>query len=219
MRLLAVSDIHGNVDAVRRLVRRRREDLDAVIAAGDIGSKAAPEILRLLASLGRPVLYVFGNWDSKLPYDTSFGPNCHHLHLTTFEQGGWTFTGFSGVRGGWGMNPFAKRRETSPGAVQRKNRGALAKLIRALPAGLERTVVVTHERQHRVHEDLAGVPLFLFGHQHGFHVRTFKGATFVNVSALDDALPPRDGVAFGTYTMIDLGAGGIAARSVRLGHR
>jgi len=41
MRLLAISDIHGNVEAVRRLRGRERNAFDAVVVAGDIGSDAA----------------------------------------------------------------------------------------------------------------------------------------------------------------------------------
>lgn len=232
MRLLAVSDIHDNIDAVRRLRDRERNDFDAIAVAGDIGSKAAPTILGLLASFACPVLYVFGNWDSKLPYDTSFGPNCHHLHLRSVECGGWAFAGFSGLPAHWGLNPIAaamaqepsRRRRISDrvakrrGAreIQRRNREALADVIATSRTGPKRTIVVTHERQYRVHEDLPDVPLFLFGHRHGFESATFRGAQFVNVSVLDDALPPRDNVSLGTYTILELTSDGIAARPVSL---
>jgi predicted phosphodiesterase len=228
MRLLAISDIHGNVDAVRRLRDRERNDFEAVVVAGDMGSKAAPEILGVLGSFACPVLYVFGNWDSKLPYDAPFGPDCRHLHLQSVEVGGWAFTGFSGLPAHWGQNPLAmpferRRRAADPARrrkiarqVQQRNRHALANLVAHSPRGPSQTVVVTHERQYRVEDDLPGVPLFLFGHRHGFQCATFKDATFVNVSVLDDALPPRDGVALGTYTIIELGAGRVDARSVRL---
>jgi predicted phosphodiesterase len=232
MKLLAVSDIHGNIDAVRRLRDRERNDFDAVVVAGDIGSTAAPEILGLLASFECPVLYVFGNWDSKLPYDTSFGANCHHLHLRSVECGGWAFAGFSGLPAHWGQNPIAAamEQERSPRrgtadraskrrharAIQHRNRQALADVIAISRAGPKRTIVVTHERQYRVHDDLAGVPLFLFGHRHGFEAATFKGAQFVNVSVLDDALPPREDIALGTYTILELRSDGIQARPVPL---
>ncbi|HEX9464485.1 MAG TPA: metallophosphoesterase family protein [Alphaproteobacteria bacterium] len=232
MRLLAVSDIHGNVDAVRRLRDRERNDFDAVVVAGDIGSTAAPDILGLLASFACPVLYVFGNWDSKLPYDASFGPNCHHLHLRSVECGGWAFAGFSGLPAHWGLNPLAAameqelrpRRQTADRAakrrhareVQRRNRASLADVIASSRAGQKRTIVVTHERQYRVHEDMPDVPLFLFGHRHGFESATFRGAQFVNVSVLDDALPPRDDISLGTYTILELSSHGIEARPVPL---
>lgn len=62
---------------------------------------------------------------------------------------------------------------------------ALAETIRdsAVPAG--RTIVVTHERLSDTGSEFRGVPLFLFGHQHVFADRTFKGARFVNMAALD----------------------------------
>jgi Icc-related predicted phosphoesterase len=108
VKLLAVSDIHGNVEAVHLLRERERNVFDAVIVAGDIGGGAAPEILNILASFACPIMYVFGNWDNQLPYDTDFGSACHHLHLRSVECGGWAFAGFSGLPTSWGMNPIAK---------------------------------------------------------------------------------------------------------------
>lgn len=226
MKLLAVSDIHGNVEAVHMLRERERNEFDAVIVAGDIGGKAATEIMNILASFACPVMYVFGNWDNQLPYDTDFGSACHHLHLRSVECGGWAFAGFSGLPVSWGMNPIAKAFKEggkSKGAfaspddeVLRLNRQALAAVIKGSRAGPSRTVVVTHERLYRVEADLAGVPIFLFGHRHGFKSTTFKGARFVNVSVLDDPVTVRPStksqctfddlrnVNVGNYTVIEI---------------
>jgi predicted phosphodiesterase len=86
MRFLLVSDIHGNVTAVRKLRAMETNRFDAVVVAGDIGSKGAAETMGVLASFECPVLYVYGNWDRDLAYDANFGADCHHLHLAPF---GW----------------------------------------------------------------------------------------------------------------------------------
>ena len=62
LKLLAVSDIHGNVEAVKMLRERERNQFDAVVVAGDIGGKAATEIMGVLATFACPVMYVLGNW-------------------------------------------------------------------------------------------------------------------------------------------------------------
>ena len=176
MKLLAVSDIHGNVEAVKMLRERERNQFDAVVVAGDIGSKAATEIMAILATFACPVMYVLGNWDRDVPYDLNFGPTCHHLHLSSIECGGWAFAGFSGLPAGWGKNPIAaalrqevenKHAFASPdkadylndlrsasNEAQRLNRQELAAVINGSRAGPSRTIVVTHERLFRVESRL-----------------------------------------------------------------
>ena len=72
MRLLVISDIHGNVEAVRQRRGREANDYDAIVVAGDIGADAAAEIMAILGSFACPVLYVYGNWDRRLAYDAGF---------------------------------------------------------------------------------------------------------------------------------------------------
>ena len=228
MKFIAISDIHGNVEAVRGLRDRERNEFEAVIVAGDIGGEAATSIMEILASFACPVMYVFGNWDRQLPYGSDIGANCHHLHLRSVVCGGWAFAGFSGLPMSWGMNPIAARlrqkaerklHSVSPDSVEylnglraagkeaeRLNRSMLVETIKRSQLGADRTIVVTHERLFRTEDDLRAVPLFLFGHRHGFKSSTFKGATFVNVSALDD----------GNYAVIEVGGDRIQAAPFRL---
>lgn len=222
MRLLACSDIHNNVVAVRQLRRSEGNEFDAVVVAGDIGSDRAQDVFSILQTFECPILYVLGNWDHELEYEQSFGGNDHHLHLSPVEIGGFRFVGFSGVQQHWGKNPLraalladverahapllARMDKASDSALGRlrqsegyreyltdraaaskatlgANRAALADVVRDGPA--DRTIVVTHDRLHRTTEDLPDVPLFLFGHRHGFQDTEFKGSRFINVSALD----------------------------------
>lgn len=108
MKFLLVSDIQGNLSAVRKLCKLEGPTFDAVVVAGDIGSglESTHEVFRLLQHFACPILYVLGNWDSEVPYETNFGSNCHHLHLSPFKLGPVTFVGFSGCDSHWGLNPI-----------------------------------------------------------------------------------------------------------------
>jgi Calcineurin-like phosphoesterase superfamily domain len=73
-------------------------------------------------------------------------------------------------------------------AAQNLNRAALADLIKGTDRQVSRTVVVTHDRLSKTQEGFCGVPVFLFGHRHGFNETNFQGAQYVNVSVLDNRL-------------------------------
>lgn len=313
MRVLATSDIHGNVDAVRKLRKQERNNFDAVVVAGDIGSDEADEIFEIFASFDCPVLYVYGNWDYKLTYDRTFDPRCNHLHLEPFKLGPFTFVGFSGLPTHWGMNPIATRLKQEVDDKHRQVIGTLAELEAAEKIAVEkikaehdehvaeidvriedrrrrqyqneisrlvtqrdrliykaakpvrdirerkaykaylaeherifpmilrlnrkaladvvaradpsRTIIVTHERLTHVSDDLAGVPLFLFGHRHGFEDRPYRGSRFVNVSALENGLTVRPvddpkakerNINVGNYAVIDLDLDQITVTEVKL---
>jgi hypothetical protein len=109
MRLLAFSDIHHNLVAVRKLRASEQNSFDAVIVAGDIGNESAAEFFRILATFNCPVMYVYGNWDHELGYKTSFGPHCHLLQSNVITIGNIGFTGFSGCPTHWGKNPILRK--------------------------------------------------------------------------------------------------------------
>ncbi|WP_069806525.1 metallophosphoesterase family protein [Vulcanisaeta thermophila] len=61
MNILHVSDIHGSVTHVERLLRELRgREIDAVVISGDVESS---EPVMKLATLGRPTFMVLGNMD------------------------------------------------------------------------------------------------------------------------------------------------------------
>jgi predicted phosphodiesterase len=110
MRLLAFSDIHHNLVAVRKLRAWEKNSFDAIVVAGDIGSESAADFFKILATFKCPVMYVYGNWDSELSYRTSFGRHCHLIQSNVVTIGGISFTGFSGCPTHWGKNPIARKR-------------------------------------------------------------------------------------------------------------
>jgi hypothetical protein len=109
MRLLAFSDIHHNLVAVRKLRALEKNSFDAIIVAGDIGSKSAVDFFKILATFKCPVMYVYGNWDHELGYKKSFGAHCHLIHANVITIGNISFTGFSGCPTHWGKNPIARK--------------------------------------------------------------------------------------------------------------
>lgn len=66
-----------------------------------------------------------------------------------------------------------------------RNRRALSEVLKRLELTRQRTVIVTHDRLFKTQSEIPSVPIFLFGHRHGFAETTFQGAKYVNVSALD----------------------------------
>jgi predicted phosphodiesterase len=109
MRLLAFSDIHHNLVAVRKLRAIEKNSFDAIIVAGDIGNESAASFFEILATFKCPVMYVYGNWDSKLGYKTSFGHYCHLIHSNVITIDNISFTGFSGCPTHWGKNPIVRK--------------------------------------------------------------------------------------------------------------
>jgi predicted phosphodiesterase len=74
MRILAFSDVHGNSDAVKKLVVGvADQNFDAILFGGDFtnayfdgideGNRQMSEIVPLLESLNRPFFFVYGNRD------------------------------------------------------------------------------------------------------------------------------------------------------------
>jgi predicted phosphodiesterase len=109
VKLLAFSDIHNNLVAVRKLRAMEQNSFDAIVVAGDIGNACAPEFFRIVATFKCPVVYVYGNWDHELSYRDSFGPCSHLIQSNIVTIGNINFAGFSGCPTNWGKNPMARK--------------------------------------------------------------------------------------------------------------
>jgi predicted phosphodiesterase len=133
MRLLAFSDIHNNLVAVRKLRALEKNTFDAIIVAGDIGNASAADCFRILATFKCPVVYVYGNWDHELSYKRCFEPGCHLLQSNVVTIGNIHFTGFSGCPTNWGKNPIARKIRRG---IETENQGVVNALAhRKTPAG------------------------------------------------------------------------------------
>ncbi len=104
---------------------RENNSFDTIVVAGDIGEKCALECFKILSTFKCPVVYVLGNHDEELSYESSFGRRCHQIHLNSIRVGAATFAGFSGSPADWGRNPIA-RKFLAP--IQRKNKSILEML-------------------------------------------------------------------------------------------
>ena len=133
MRLLAFSDIHNNLVAVRKLRALQKNTFDAIVVAGDIGNASAADCFRILATFKCPVVYVYGNWDHELSYKHYFEPGCHLLQSNVVTIGNINFTGFSGCPTNWGKNPIARKIHRRIEIENRAVVGALRR--RTTPAG------------------------------------------------------------------------------------
>ncbi|WP_442967727.1 metallophosphoesterase family protein [Rhizobium sp. 268] len=163
-KILACSDIHNNVNAVRQLRAREGNVYDALIVAGDVGSDAADEIFDILRTFDCPVLYVFGNWDSRLEHDRNFGDSCHHLHLSPYPVGDLTIVGetIDGIDPEWEASIEANTGDPAGVAIARqeymdRHRAKLSEIVAA--QGPERTVVVSHDQDPDVSTGRAALSL------------------------------------------------------------
>lgn len=102
MRILCLSDLHGDLAAARRLGGTALAGgIDLVVSCGDLGLDGAndPAVYAALARAGVPVLSVPGNHDGDAAYDglvSSHGFT--DLHGRVVERGGFWFAGL-GLRG------------------------------------------------------------------------------------------------------------------------
>jgi putative phosphoesterase len=88
MRILGITDIHGRIEFVQKLVERvKNETFDAMMVAGDIthfqGREKAVRVLKPLLSLGIPLVAVFGNCDGEDIPDllNELGINAHNRRV------------------------------------------------------------------------------------------------------------------------------------------
>jgi len=203
MRLLAFSDVHHNLAAVRKLRASEANSFDAVVVAGDIGSESANEFFKILSTFKCPVLYVLGNWDHELSYSKVYGNNCHLIHSNVVTIGELHFTGFSGCPTNWGKNPIARKilakakkadraqLHFAKRSILNSNRASIRKVIGSASVDPSKCVVVTHERLSRLSEEIPGTLLHIFGHIHRYSDKIYNGTRYIDVAALDRPIPVR----------------------------
>jgi hypothetical protein len=107
MRLLALSDAHGNLVAAQKMRAQEGNEFDALVVAGDLGGDRALQLFNVLKTFRCPIMYVYGNWDDSLTYDQPFGSGAHLLHMNSVKEGPFVFVGYSGAQSNWGHNPIA----------------------------------------------------------------------------------------------------------------
>ncbi len=100
MKLLLVSDIHGDLKAARSIVKRAAK-VDVVIAAGDFAvmREGLSEVINILNKIKKPTVLVAGNAESpeELRAACSSWASAHVLHGDAVEIDGVEFFGLGGA--------------------------------------------------------------------------------------------------------------------------
>lgn len=127
MRILAISDIHENVEAMRRLRWLETNRFDAVFIAGDLGNKSASEIIRIAATFFCPVFYVLGNHDYEIEYDDKVLSPAIHIHNGPVFLDKYCIVGYSGCNEQWGKNPIGLEVDNEFSTLSEKNKTVINK--------------------------------------------------------------------------------------------
>lgn len=193
MRLIAVTDIHGDHRKSRKLAEvLREEEFDALLVAGDLthfsGSGEARKVLKPLLELGKPLFAVHGNCDGRdVPELLSeLGVNVHDNRV---ELGR---IGIIGV-GGSNVTPFHTLWELTEdeiqGILERNYRRGDIILSHVPPHGTvaDRVHSGHHVGSRTLREfiEREGPPLVVCGHIHeGRGIDRVGGTTVVNPGPL-----------------------------------
>ena len=207
LRLLCFSDVHGKEDIVKAFiddVRGKRLNFDAMIAAGDIGNPQKPEvfsrILSALTTLGKPVLYVRGNWDVNIGEVRVRG-------VTDLEEGPFEVGEYVIVGHGRKTRPFEVPSDRRVVLVTHYPPYSIMDRGKKLDApqqtnhsGLIKINYLVHHYRPVVH---------IFGHSHSFGGidLSFNGITYVNAARLDRV--SKNGQYIGNYCVVELERGAV----------
>ena len=148
VRLLAVSDLHGDTKQVQKLAERAaKEHVDVVILCGDItGYTDAPGIIKPFTDKKKHVLIVPGNHDSFATTDflASF------YKITNLHGYAWTHRniGFFGAGGA----------DIGPGAITEKELLTTLKKAHSHLKGIEKKIMITHMHPSGSVSEFSGFP-------------------------------------------------------------
>jgi predicted phosphodiesterase len=219
MRILSISDIHGDVYGIECLVDKLKKDsrFDLIVVAGDIASSKedSKEIITLLSTIQPKIFYVQGNWDD-YPYETQLSKKSCHLHLNHKKINGWCFLGYSGSEAnGYRRNP------SLDGSFEHynKNKKKYKKIFKTYyeyrrsvifdelyqyldvnDIDVDELVLVTHDRLYK----LPFTPfMYIFGHQHNPKYTYHRGIHLLNTSYIPKRITLRDDDRY-NYCIINL---------------
>jgi predicted phosphodiesterase len=198
LRILSLSDIHGDMDAFELFLDKLSgHTFDVVLIAGDLGGlDDAKVIFNELLQYKRPILYVTGNWD-QFSYQEELHDFATHLHLNHQRIGEWVFLGYSGcAANGYSGNPSLSGRydefQKNLRSYKRKFGSyelfcksiafkELQTYIDLNQIDVDDLVLITHDRFY----SLPFSPLlYVFGHRHKPKHTYHKGIHCLNTSAI-----------------------------------
>lgn len=99
MKILAFVDLHGDADALKKLIKRaEKDDIDLVVCAGDftVFEAGAGYILKKLNSIGKPVLLIPGNHETPEVTEKAEKQykNIIDLHSKMWKRDNYLFLGY-----------------------------------------------------------------------------------------------------------------------------
>ena len=147
-KILALSDIHGDMERIEIAVKKAKtENADVIIISGDLtmAGQEIPGLLKPLNELGKPILIIPGNHDT--PELTKFLSyvynNIHNLNGYYFVHDGIGFFGCAGT----GLGYFGLRDETILQTLEKSNEKI---------SELEKRVMIVHEPPYKTKLDWIG---------------------------------------------------------------
>lgn len=209
--LLAISDIHGKVGAVKEFVTSIDVSdvraVDAVVIAGDVADPQNPgtfhRVVAEIAKIGKPVFYVRGNWDVNAPAGVvNEDPLVADLEgLGPVELNGATLVGHAAS-----LEPVRRSLKKPVVLVTHYPPFSILDRGRRLEAAQQGSHTGLPEVNYLVshYKPVAHV----FGHCHALGGLDVKrgGTVFVNVARLDRV--SRDGRVTGNYAFISIDRSG-----------
>jgi hypothetical protein len=191
MRLLAVSDIHSHISAVKKLKEvYSKQKIDLIVVCGDFtryGPKESTEEILNELNFAR-ILAVPGNLDTKGVIEALEEKNVS-LHGKTVEVKGINFTGFGGSTGVMGEIKFSEEeiRKALRGLMEKGKKTVLVTHTPPFGTEIDKTNAGVHIGSKTVREVIEEFQplLSLSGHCHEAAGKTVIGKTLcINTGAL-----------------------------------
>lgn len=183
MKLLALSDLHGDFSKVQALIEQAGK-IDAVLISGDITHFGPDENAReLIDMFNVPVLVVPGNCDLPGILDVLDSSRAINLHRKCYSLGDACFMGL----GGSNCTPFNTPSELTEEDIEEALDGMLRScpdirnilLSHAPPFGYVDELPVGHVGSHAIAKFLNHFDLIVCGHIHEARGTAFCGDTMI----------------------------------------
>jgi len=193
LKTLVISDIHGNIDALRAI----DEPCDSVVCLGDIvdyGPEPAA-CIEWLMNLGVPLTRVRGNHDNAVAFRLDCGCGQAFKHLSTLTRE-YMWQVLDQDRLDWIGAPGT--------SVELELDGTRIYATHAAPSEnlFKYLVPETGDDELSDELELAGAGIVLTGHTHKPFTRELEAGLMVNVGSVGQ---PRDGIPSASYAVIENG--------------
>ena len=212
MRILVLSDFHGNPPIVKNIFQKTpKEELDLIVVCGDIthygNLRQAKEMLKVLTDLGVPLLFVPGNCDPKELVDVQSFNGATNLHGRCREIKELGFLGVGGSPPGPFNTPFEipedeikKLLDEAYGNLNIKDRFVLISHVPPIYTKVDLTSFGVYAGSRAVREfvEISKPSLVLCGHIH-----EARGTDTINSIPIINPGPAHRGL----YAIVDVNGG------------